>query len=311
MLVLRGLDSPDDKPLALTIGNFDGMHLGHQALLDQLQAEAGSAGLASAAMIFEPHPREFFSPHQAPARLTSLREKLELFAARDLNRVYACRFDWSFAALSAADFIFSLHRNLHVKFVLIGDDFRFGKGRSGDLALIRKMGLELGFAVKSMPSILMDGERISSTSVRTVLAQGDLQTACRYLGRPYRISGRVVHGAGLGKGLGFPTANIQLKHNFPPLSGIFVVQMQGDGLPPTLGAASLGVRPTVLPLGKPVLEVHLPGYSGDLYGRHVCVDFLHKLRDEQKYPDLEALRQQIARDVEEAGRWSGENGRTT
>ena len=307
MLTLRGLHSPDHQPIVLTIGNFDGVHLGHQALLEQLSAQARAHGLPTAVLVFEPHPREFFTPDQAPTRLTSLREKLELFAALGLDRVHVCRFNSSFAKMSAADFIHALHEQLAVKFVLIGDDFRFGSARSGDFALMQKIGAQHGFGVKVMHSVLQDGIRVSSTAVRTVLAAGELQRAQRYLGRPYSISGRVEHGNDMGKKLGFPTANIQLKHNRPPLSGIFVVRVQGDDVPPTQGVASLGVRPTLHEGGRPVLEAHLFDFSRDLYNKHLRVDFLHKLRDEEKYPDVQTLTRHIAQDVENAKEWFDKN----
>ena len=307
MLIFRGLYSSDQKSVALTIGNFDGVHFGHQALLAQVKEAACLRGLPSAVLVFEPHPREFFTPQQAPARLTSMREKLELFAALGVERVHVCRFNQQFAQMDAADFMYSLHEKLHVKFVLIGDDFRFGRARAGDFALMEKIGAQHGFVVQAMPSVLHDGVRISSTAVRAALADGDLRVAQSYLGRPYSISGRVVHGAGVGKGLGFPTANIQMKHNRPPLSGIFVVSVQGDDLPPLQGVASLGVRPTVSADGKPVLEVHLFDFSGEIYNKHLRVNFLHKLRDEVKYPDLESLTRQIAIDVNNAKQWFKQN----
>ena len=303
MLILRGLHSPDKQPVALTIGNFDGVHLGHQALLNELRAAAQARGLPVAVMVFEPHPREFFTPQQAPARLTNLREKLELFADMGMDRVHVCRFNRSFAQMSAADFASALHEKLAAKFVLIGDDFRFGSKRSGDFSLMKSVGAQCGFDVQAMHSVQQEGVRISSTAVRAALAQGNMFLAQSYLGRPYSISGRVERGDGLGKNIGFPTANIQLKHNRPPLSGIFVVRVQGDGLPSAQGVASLGVRPTVKTDGKPVLEVHLFNFSRDIYNKHLRVDFLHKLRDEEKYPDMETLTRQIALDVENAKQW--------
>ena len=313
MLILRGLYSPDARhspdtgPVALTIGNFDGVHLGHQALLKELRTTAQARGLPAAVLIFEPHPREFFTPQQAPARLTSLREKLELFATLGVGRVHVCRFNSAFAQMSAVDFINALHEKLRAEFVLIGDDFRFGSKRSGDFALIEKIGLQLGFKVQAMHSVLHDGLRISSTAVRAALAEGNLRMAERYLGRNYSISGRVEHGKGLGKKLGFPTANIQLQHNRPPLSGIFVVRVQGEGVPLTQGVASLGVRPTVEQEGKPVLEVHLFDFSREIYNKHLHVEFLYKLRDEEKYPDMETLTRQIALDVNNAKQWFKQN----
>ena len=303
MQILRGLYSPDTQPVALTIGNFDGMHLGHQALLNELRAAAQARGLPTAVVIFEPHPREFFTPQQAPARLTSLREKLELFIEMGIDRVHVCRFNARFAQISAAGFIHALHEKLSAKFVLIGDDFRFGSGRVGDFALMEKIGLQHGFEVRAVHSVLHNGVRISSTAVRAALADGNMRMAQSYLGRPYSISGRVEHGDGLGKRLGFPTANIQLRHNRPPLSGIFVVQAHAEGMGVLQGVASLGVRPTVRQDGKPVLEVHLFEFAQQIYHRHMRLDFLHKLRDEEKYPDVETLTRQIALDVENAKQW--------
>ena len=303
MLILRGLNSPDSLPVALTIGNFDGVHLGHQALLSELRAVAKERGLQTAVVIFEPHPREFFTPEQAPVRLTSLREKLELFAELGMDRIYVCRFDARFAKIEAEDFIHELHKRLHARFVLIGDDFRFGSGRSGDFALMEKVGSRHGFAVQAMQSVRYDGVRISSTAVRAALLAGQMREAQRYLGRHYSISGRVVHGDGMGKKIGFPTANIQLKHNRPPLSGIFVVQVHAQDLGVLQGVASLGVRPTVKQDNKPVLEAHLFEFSQRIYGSHLRIEFLQKLRDEMKYPDVATLTRHIALDVENARKW--------
>jgi riboflavin kinase/FMN adenylyltransferase len=303
MLILRGLYSPDSQPVALTIGNFDGVHLGHQALLSELRGGAQARDLQTAVVIFEPHPREFFTPQQAPVRLTSLREKLEFFDMLGMDRVHVCRFNARFAQMSATDFIQTLHQKLFARFVLIGDDFRFGSGRAGDFALMEKIGAERGFDVQAMHTVAHEGVRISSTAVRAALAGGQLDAAKRYLGRHYSISGRVVHGDGLGKKIGYPTANIQLKHNRPPLIGIFVVQVHVEDGKVLHGVASLGVRPTVKQDGKPVLEVHLFEFSQQIYGKHLRVEFLHKLRDEEKYPDVGALQRQIVLDVEHAKKW--------
>ncbi len=308
MQILRGLYTPgtqllDSRPVALTIGNFDGVHLGHQALLNELRAAAQARGLQAAVMIFEPHPREFFTPQAAPARLSSLREKLELFATMGVDRVHVCRFDERFAQMTASDFIHALHEKLSASFVLIGDDFRFGRGRAGDFALMEKIGLQHGFTVQAMHSVTHDGVRISSTATRAALAAGQMRTAQRYLGRPYSISGRVVQGDSLGRKIGFPTANIQLKHNRPPLRGIFVVQVHAEGLGVLQGVASLGVRPTVKQDARPVLEVHLFEFEQQIYGKHLRVEFLQKLRDEEKFPDVGALTRQIALDVEHAKKW--------
>ncbi len=303
MLILRGLKSPDSQPVALTIGNFDGVHLGHQALLNDLRAAAQARGLRTAAVIFEPHPREYFNPQQAPARLTSLREKLECFATMGMDRVHVCRFNARFAQIDAGDFVKVLHENLHADFVLIGDDFRFGSGRSGDFALMQKFAAAQHFTVQAVSTVSHDGVRISSTAVRSALLAGQLGEARSYLGRHYSISGRVVHGDGLGRKIGFPTANIQLKHNRPPLSGIFVVQAHVHGLGVLQGVASLGVRPTVKHDGRPVLEVHLLEFTQQIYGKHLRVEFLQKLRDEEKYPDVDTLTRHIAMDVVNARKW--------
>ncbi len=303
MQILRGLYSPDKNPVALTIGNFDGVHLGHQALLNELRAVAQPRGLQTAVVIFEPHPREFFSPQQAPARLTSLREKLELFRTMGVDRVHVCRFNALFAKKSAEAFILALHEKLHAKFVLIGDDFRFGSGRVGDFALMQKIGAQEGFEVQAVHSILHDGVRVSSTAIRAALAAGQMRMAREYLGRPYSISGLVVHGDAMGRKLGFPTANIQMKHNLAPLKGIFVVLAHAEGLGVLQGVASLGIRPTLKHDAKPVLEVHLFEFAQQIYCKHLRVEFLQKLRDEQKFNGLEALTRQIALDVENAKQW--------
>lgn len=305
MLIQRGLQSPDRQAVALTIGNFDGVHLGHQAMLRKLIEEAQARGLVPAVMVFEPHPREFFAPQQAPTRLTSLREKLEIFTELGLSRVHVCRFDQEFALMTAADFARALAAETLARYVLIGDDFRFGSARGGDLALLLQAGREHGFEVQAMHSVQLEGVRISSTAVREVLARGDLQAAKKYLGRHYSISGHVEHGNKMGRELGFPTANIQLQHNHPPVSGIFVVRARIDGGMWMRGAASLGVRPTVVQDAPPVLEVHLLGFDPQIqiYGKHLHVEFLHKLRDEEKFPDLESLKKQIALDIEHTKTW--------
>ncbi|MDD5057259.1 MAG: bifunctional riboflavin kinase/FAD synthetase [Sideroxydans sp.] len=303
MKILRGLYSSDSQAVAVTIGNFDGVHLGHQALLNELRAVAKARGLQTAVVIFEPHPREFFSPQQAPARLTSLREKLELFRTMGVDRVHVCRFNALFAQKTATDFIHALHEKLHAKYVLIGDDFRFGSGRSGDFAQMQKIGEQHDFAVSSVHSVLHGGVRISSTAIRAALAEGQMRLAREYLGRPYSISGRVVHGDATGRKLGFPTANVQLKHNLPPLKGIYVVLAHAEGLGVLQGVASLGIRPTVKHDAKYVLEVHLFEFAQQIYGKHLRVEFLQKLRDEMKFDGLDELTRQIASDVENAKRW--------
>ena len=279
------------------------MHLGHQALLAQLRAVAEARGLKSAVVIFEPHPREFFAPQQAPARLTSLREKLELLAAQKMDRVHVCRFGAHFARIEARDFARALRDEAGAALVLVGDDFHFGKQRGGDFATLQRAGAECGFEAQMMDGVLQDGARISSTAVRAALAEGRMDAARAYLGRYYGISGRVVHGDGVGRKLGFRTANIPLRRNRPALQGVYAARVRVDGLGVLRGAASLGVRPTVHAAAAPVLEVHLLDFNRQIYGRHLRVEFLHKLRDEAKFPDLAALTAQIALDVEQTKRW--------
>ncbi len=301
MRIQRSVPDAAQFPVALTIGNFDGVHLGHQAMLGRLRAAAAARGLPTCVMTFEPHPREFFAPDQAPTRLTSLREKLELLAAHGVDLVQVCRFDYEFAKTGAEAFIERIIvRGLGARWVLVGDDFRFGSRRAGDFVMLKQHAAPFGYEVEAIHSVMVGGERVSSTSVRNALASGELELAGELLGRPYSISGRVVHGDGIGRKLGFPTANVQMKHNRPPLFGIFAVELHGAGAEPLAGVASLGVRPTIRAGGAPVLEVHAFDWSGSLYGRHVRVDFLRKLRDEEKYVDLATLTRQIALDVENA-----------
>jgi riboflavin kinase/FMN adenylyltransferase len=248
-------------------------------------------------MTFEPHPREFFTPQQAPARLTSLREKLELLESVGIQKVHVCHFDATFAALSAADFMQDiLHQSLNAKAVLVGEDFCFGAKRSGNLRTLREGGATLGFTVHPVPKVEIGGQRVSSTAVRDALAAGDLVCAQTLLGRDYSISGLVVHGDKLGRQLGYPTANIQMHHDKPPLTGIYAVKLRLSQKGDLPGVASLGVRPTVKADGKPTLEVHLFDFDGELYGQHVQVHFLKKIREEAKFADLEALKRQMALD---------------
>lgn len=301
MLVFRSIPLQATTPCVLTIGNFDGLHRGHQALLERLTAKARSLSLPAAVLTFEPHPRELFAPDQAPARLTSLREKLKLLERCGVDRVYVCHFNAKLAALSAEDFVERiLVRGLAVRHLFIGDDFLFGKGRRGDFALLQRAGKEHGFGVEAMHTIDWQGERVSSSAVRDVLAAGDIEHAARLLGRPYCISGRVVHGEKIGRQIGFPTANVQLKRKRLPLSGVFVVRVDGIAAQSLPGVSSLGVRPTIGTGLKPALEVHLLDFAQSIYGAHVSVNFLHKLRDEARYDSLDALKAQIARDVENA-----------
>ena len=304
MQLFRRIPARADTPTALTIGNFDGVHLGHRAMIARLSEAAQSRRLPDAVMTFEPQPQEFFAPDQAPARLTSLREKLELLQQCGVARVYVCRFDYAFAQMTADDFVTRVLRDgLAVKWLLVGDDFRFGARRAGDLAYLKAMAPQAGFDVESMSSVVVAGARVSSTAIRACLEMGDLDSAQRLLGRRYSITGRVVGGDKLGAKIGYPTANVQLKRLKAPLSGIFVVEVEGLGPVPLPGVASLGVRPTVKERGRPTLEVHLFAFDERIYGKRITVHFLEKLREEQKFTDLETLTEQIRRDADMARRF--------
>lgn len=296
MVVTHGSLQRAPGRCALTIGNFDGVHRGHRALIGRVCAKARELELTSCVLTFEPHPREFFDPQAAPPRLTRLRDKLELIDALGVERVHVARFDRRFASLPAQRFIEEvLVKGLATRWLLVGRDFRFGARRAGDFGALQAEGGRHDFEVESMADVVFDGTRVSSSAVRAALAAGDIASAERLLGHPYTISGRVAHGAKLGRSLGFPTANIVLRRP-PPLAGIFVVEV--DGLGPAV--ASIGRRPTVNPVPLPLLEVHLFDWERDLYGEHLRVRFLKKLRDEQKYDGLDALREAIARDARQA-----------
>ena len=287
--------------MGLTIGNFDGVHRGHRAMLDRLVEKTRELKLPCSVLTFEPHPREFFSPLTAPARLSRLREKLELIAEAGVQRTHVLRFGARLAALSAERFVEDvLVRGLGVRWLLVGRDFRFGARRTGDFAVLEKAAAGRGFEVEAMGDVAEAGQRISSSSVRASLTAGDLAGAARLLGRGYSMSGRVAHGEKLGRTLGFPTANIVLRRR-PPLAGIFVMEAELEETGRVLrGVASVGRRPTVRENAPPLLEVHLFDWNEDLYGRHLRVNFLHKLRDEEKYDGLEALRSAIGQDAARA-----------
>ncbi len=303
MQVLRRIPERATQPSVLTIGNFDGVHRGHQALLELLVERARALGAAATVLTFEPHPREYFSPETAPTRLASMRDKLLQLAAHGVDRTIVCRFDARFAAMSAEDFVKDmLVRGLDLRHLIIGDDFRFGARRQGDFALLQREGARAGFGVEAMPTLTHDGVRVSSSAVRAALADGALDRAAGLLGRPYSIAGRVVAGKQLGRSIAYPTANIALRHCRPALTGVFAVAV--EGLAPELVAsiANLGSRPTVGG-GRPNLEVHMLDWSAECYGAHLRVHFLHKLRDEARYDSLDALKQQIRRDEAAARAW--------
>ncbi|MHB1677939.1 MAG: bifunctional riboflavin kinase/FAD synthetase [Sulfuriferula sp.] len=298
MRITHGLHPRIAHGSAVTVGNFDGLHLGHQTMLRQLVATAHARQLTPCAITFEPHPREFFTPAQAPARLSNLRDKLEGLRRMGIEHVHICNFNHTLAHMPAIQFIEQiLVGGLHMEYLLIGDDFRFGAQRTGDFALLQRQSMKQDYVLDAMQSVTVNDLRISSTAVRNALAAGQFDVAQRLLGRPYHMSGRVIHGEKLGRKLGFPTANLSIRHTNLPLSGVFVVQVRGLGAEPLPAVASLGVRPTVNQTLRPLLEIHLLNFNDDIYGRILQIDFLAKLRNEEKYPSLTALTQQIQRDV--------------
>lgn len=323
MRVFTGLHHPALAPAtALTIGNFDGVHRGHQAMLALLQNEALHRGLPSCVLTFEPHPRDHFArlagkPESAPRRVATLRDKLAELQRCGVDQTVVLRFDARLAALSPEAFVDDvLLQGLGARYVLVGDDFRFGAKRAGDYAMLDRSGQQLGFDVARMMSYEVHGLRVSSSAVRDALAAGDMAQAAVLLGRPYSISGHVIHGRKLGRQLGasapagddgFRTLNIAFRHPRPAAMGIFAVRVHGLGERPLDGVASLGVRPTVEDAGRVLLETHCFDWPTALgreggYGRLVRVDLLHKLRDEARYDGLDALTRAIARDVDDAKR---------
>ncbi len=299
MQLVRGLHNlrPQHRGCVATIGNFDGVHRGHQAILARLRERAVELGVPSCVVIFEPQPREYFAPDTAPARLARLRDKVALLAAEGVDRVLCLAFNQRLSKLSAVEFVDTiLVDGLGVKHLEVGDDFRFGCDRVGDFEFLQQAGLSQGFTVEAAQTVELDGLRVSSTQVRQALAKADFALAERLLGCPYRISGSVLHGQKLARQLGTPTANIQLKRRRVPLSGVYLVSVELDGKA-WPGVANIGVRPTVSGDGSAHLEVHLLDYAGDLYGRRLTVEFHHKLREEQRFASLEALKSAIDADI--------------
>ena len=307
MKFIRGIHNLNEqhRGCVLTIGNFDGVHRGHQALMSRLCEEGRKRNLPVVVMVFEPQPLELFAGDKAPARLTRLREKLRYLAEAGVDKVLCVRFDRRFAALSAQSFISELLvEKLDVKYLAVGDDFRFGAGRQGDFLLLQKAGAEYGFDVVSTETFCDGGKRISSTAVRQALAADDLALAQSLLGHPFSISGRVVHGDALGRTLGFPTANLPLRRSVSPVKGVYAVEVHGLTPEPIPGVANIGTRPTVKGL-RQQLEVHLLDINMNLYGRHIDVVLKQKLRNEQRFASLEALKEQIAKDVVTARQFFG------
>lgn len=302
MELIRGLHNlqPRHRGCVATIGNFDGVHLGHQAVLGQLAEKADELNLPATVITFEPQPQEYFAPDKAPSRLTKFREKLQALRRFSVDRLLCLSFNRRLAAMGADEFIQRiLVDGLGVRYLVVGDDFRFGHGRQGDFAALQAAGQWHGFEVVHMHTFEVDGERVSSTRIRQALNAGDMQAAIRLLGRDYRMSGRVAHGEKLGRQLGFPTANIYLHRKVSPLQGIFVVEVFGITGEPLQGVASLGTRPTVNGT-RVLLEVFLFAFNQDIYGEHIQVSFLHKLRDELRFDSLDALKVKIQQDVDDA-----------
>lgn len=280
--------SGSHSPCALTIGNYDGIHLGHQDLINELLNKSKNTKLESAIMIFEPHPREFFTPKDAPSRITSLREKIEYFQSKKIDRVYVIKFDKKFSNMSGDNFISILKKQISARAILVGEDFRFGSNREFGINDLLKSNVETTIVKETKKN----NKRVSSTQIREALSSGDLILAKALLGRDYCISGKVIYGDQRGRQIGFPTANIHMFHNRPPIKGVFAVKLDDK-----FGVANLGTRPTINGISKLQLEVHILNFSKDLYGQHVHITFLKKIRDEVKFKSIEALKVQIKKDI--------------
>ena len=305
MELIRGRHNlrPEHRNCFATIGNFDGVHIGHQAIFRALKARALRLAAPTTAIVFEPQPSEYFAPDGAPARLTRLREKLNALDRADVDWVQCLRFDRALSDLTPDEFVHRvLVEGLGVRYLAVGDDFRFGAGRQGDFGTLQAAGRRHGFEVEDTPTVQLDGRRVSSTWVREALEAGDLDLATRLLGRYYRICGRVAQGQRLGRQLGFPTANIALHRRVSPLQGVFAVTVEGAGLHGHPGVANVGRRPTVGGV-VPQLEVHLLNFDNDLYGQHLEIGFHHRIRPERRFESLNALRDQIQRDAVAAHNW--------
>lgn len=298
----RQATSPLAKGCVATIGNFDGVHLGHQTIIDQVREHSRRFGVPGVALVFEPQPREFFQGPDAPPRLTGFRQKYQALLEAGIDLVLCLRFDEQFRSYSGMGFIEDvLIGGLNVRHLVVGDDFRFGCDRAGDFQLLQQVGAQRGFSVENTRTVMVAGERVSSTAIRNALADNQLEHAADLLGRPYAIEGKVVYGRQLGREIGAPTANILLKR-LPPLRGVYVVQARLPDGEICDGVANIGLRPTV-DGRQPALEVHLFDFAGTLYGQRIQVTFRHPLRDEVKFESVAALQAQIARDFDEARQW--------
>ena len=302
MKLIRGLHNLQ-QPLpgcVATIGNFDGMHLGHQHVINQLKSVAEIKGLPSVVILFEPQPVEFFAPDQAPLRLSRLRDKIIRLSQIGVDCLLCLRFNQKLADLSADQFIQQiLIDKLNIRHLVIGDDFRFGKHRAGDFALLQRRGHEAGFEVENTHTLMIDNQRVSSTRIRQCLANNDLDAARMLLDRPYTLSGKIAHGKKLGRQLGFPTINLKMGCRPIAVNGIFAVLVKGLDNRVLRGVASIGTRPTVNGSAV-ILEVYILNFSEQIYRRCVDVEILHKIRDEEKYDSLAALSEQIKQDIDDA-----------
>ena len=296
----RGLFERLARGSVVTIGGYDGIHLGHQALLGRVTEAAAELGLPAVVMSFEPTPKEYFSDGSPPPRLMHFRERFDALAASGIDVFYCPRFDAAMSQVTADAFVRCLLvHTLNVRHLVIGDDFRFAAKRQGDIGLLRRAGKALDFGVEQIDSVIVDGVRVSSTAIREALQAGDLERARSLLGGYYRMSGKVVHGERIGRELGYPTANVQLRRRLSPVMGIFAVRVRGLGPGPLDAVASVGTRPTFLGT-KPLLEVHIFDFDEDIYGRRIEVEFIARLRDEQKFDDVQALVEQMDRDSDAA-----------
>jgi riboflavin kinase / FMN adenylyltransferase len=302
MKLIRGLYNLR-QPLpasAVTIGNFDGVHRGHQLVIRQLQQVATAADLPTVVIIFEPQPIEFFAPAKAPKRLSRFREKIAFLKAQGIDYLLCLRFDQALAELSAEAFVQQiLLDRLGTRHLVVGDDFHFGKNRQGNFAFLEENSDRFGFVVDETQTLTLDGERVSSTRIRQCIQQDDFDKAAELLGRPYALSGRIAHGQKLGRQLGYPTINIKMGDKTLIVKGIFAVRVKGIDNRLLEGVASIGTRPTVAGVDT-ILEVYILDFNEDVYGRSVTVEFLHKIRDELKFDSLEELTWNIGRDTEKA-----------
>lgn len=301
LAALQALNREDDRGCVATIGSYDGIHLGHQAVISEVRARAADLGVPSLVFSFEPLPREYFNPNHPPGRLTRFRERAELLSELGVDRFFCPRFDSRLQQIGPAQFVEDmLVRGIRPRCVVVGDDFRFARGRAGTVEDLRSAGQRFGFEVVELGSIVSDDRRISSSDIREALAAGDMARATSMLGRPYTMGGRIKHGKHLGRKLGFPTANVDPGRRACPVSGVFAVWVHGLGDAPHAGVANVGTRPTVHGNGEAMLETHLFDFDRDIYGELIKVEFVARIRDEMKFKNLDALIEQINKDCTSA-----------